>query len=462
MAVSAQSQRRSLRLRRPANWPWFVLAILFIGYWVLMSSMERVDANAILAGYFMPELTPFQVESVYFNPLITGVVKLFHWRVLRHIIPLIAGWWLAVQAAISLMQVLYNCPDRKTAADFLSRQRSDRGGHPGEPFTALPEKLAEKKENSILLGVGGPVKVRIPDGFAAVTERNSRFLRVLPPGSYKLERFEYLFTVVDLQPQVKTDYDVVMMTKEGIPVQADVSLTFSIDPGGERATHERPFPYNEEAVRKAAYDGVVRADGQVSSWSDAPLGEAKKILASSVRGKSLDDLVSAPNPHDAHHQLTREVTREVWGELPKKDIKPLSLRIGRLSPPPEVSRQYIEFWLASQRKKDLLARANGTVQLLQEVETARISAEIEMIQAIVDGVRQAQQEAGAKLSGYLVALRLLEALRRMFSASTQNLQNVGGESGQLISDVHLLEEKLADLGSSLQAPPRKFIPSGSG
>ena len=85
-----------------------------------------------------------------------------------------------------------------------------------------------------------------------------------------------------------------------------------------------------------------------------------------------------------------------------------------------------------------------------------------MIQAIVDGVRQAQQEAGAKLSGYLVALRLLEALRRMFAASTQNLQNVGGDSGQLISDIHLLDEKLADLGSNLQAPPRKFIPSGSG
>ena len=106
MAVSAQSQRRSLRLKRPANWPWFVLAILFIGYWALMSSMERIDANAILAGYFMPGLTPLQVESVNFNPLVTGAVKMFHWRVLRHFIPLIIGWWLAVQAAISLMQVL--------------------------------------------------------------------------------------------------------------------------------------------------------------------------------------------------------------------------------------------------------------------------------------------------------------------------------------------------------------------
>ncbi len=462
MAVSAQSQRRSLRLKRPANWPWFVLAILFIGYWALMSSMERVDANAILAGYFMPGLTPLQVESVNFNPLVTGAVKMFHWRVLRHFIPLIIGWWLAVQAAISLMQVLYNCPDRKAAADFLGRQRSDRGGHPGEPFTALPEKLVEGKEKSILLGVGGPVRVHIPDGFAAVTERNSRFLRVLPPGAYNLERFEHLFTVVDLHPQEKTARDVAMLTKEGIPVQVDVSLTFSIDPGGESATHRRPFPFNEEAVKKAAYGGAVGADGKVSSWSDAPLGKVKKMVASSVREDSLDDLIAAPNPRDAHHMLTQEVTRKVWDQLPKDGIKPLSLRIGRLSPPPEVSRQYIEFWMASQRKKDLLARANGTVQLLQEVETARISAEIEMIQAIVDGVRQAQQEAGAKLSGYLVALRLLEALRRMFAASTQNLQNVGGDSGQLISDIHLLDEKLADLGSNLQAPPRKFIPSGSG
>jgi len=461
--MSARSQPlRSLRLPRPANWPWFVLLVLFLGYWLLVSSMERINANAILAGYFMPGLTPLQAELVTFNPLLTWVVKLFHPRVLRHFIPLLAGWWLAVQAAISLMQVLYNCPDRRTAAEFLRRQRNDRVSRMDEPFVALPERLAEGQERSILLGVGGPVRVSIPNGFAGVTERNARFLRVLPPGVYTLERFEHLFNVVDLHPQEKTVRDVTLLTKEGIPVRADISLTFSIDPGQDTATHRRPFPFSEEAVKRAAYGGVVGANGRVSSWADAPLGKVRGALAGLVSEDAMDNLIASPSPRDAHHVLTQAVTRKVWESLPKDGIKPLSVRIGRLSPPPEVSRQYTEFWLANQRKKDMLARANGTAQLLQEAETARAAAEIAMIQAIVDGVRHAQQEAGAKLSGYLVAVRLLEALRKMFDSSTHNLQSVGGDTVQLISDIHMIEEKLSDMQDKLQTPPPKFIPSGSG
>lgn len=460
MSVISQS-RRSLRLRRPANWPWFVLAVLFLGYWLLMSSMERINANAILAGYFMPGLTPLQTETVSFHPLLTWAVKLFHPRVLRHFIPLIAGWWLAVQAAISLMQVLYNCPDRRTAAEFLRRQRNDRVSRLEEPFTVRPENLADAQERSILLGVGGPVRVSIPSGFAGVTERNARFLRVLPPGVYTLQRFEHLLAVVDLHPQEKTARDVLMLTKEGIPVRADMSLTFAIDPGEDVATRRRPFPYDEQAVKKAAYGGVVGPNGRVSSWAEAPLGKVRGALAGLVSEESLDNLVHSPSPRDAHHVLTQAVTNKVWQSLPREGIKPLSLRIGRLSPPPEVSRQYTDFWLANQRKKDMLARASGTAQLLQEAETARAAAEIAMIQAVVDGVRHAQQEAGAKLSGYLVAVRLLEALRKMFDSSTHNLQSVGGDTVQLISDIHMLDEKLSDLEDRLQTPPPKFIPSRS-
>ncbi len=122
--------------------------------------------------------------------------------------------------------------------------------------------------------------------------------------------------------------------------------------------------------------------------------------------------------------------------------QPLQLRIGRLSPPPEVSRQYTEYWLANQRKKDMLARANGTAQLLQEAETARVSAEIAMMQAIVEGVRHAQQDAGVKISGYLLTVRLLSALRQMFHSSTQDLQSVDGDTAELMSEIYSLDESL--------------------
>lgn len=465
MAGSAQQNRTQSR-KEPSlsvpwptiNWAWFALAALFFGYWLFASSLERVNGNLVLAGIFMPYLTPGQAANVTFSPWAAWLVEMFHPRVLRHFIPVFVGWWLAVQAAISLMQVLYNCPDRRTAAEFLRRQRRNRVGGL-DAYVVTGKNLLEEREKSVLLSVGGPVRIQIPNGHAGVTERNARTLRVLPPGVHDLGRFEYLHSVIDLQPQERTAKDVLMLTKEGIPVRADIGLTFRIDPGDSPATHGRPYPFREEAVRRAAYSGVVGPNGKVSSWVEGPLGKVRGALSGMVSEESIDDLLAADNSRDAHHVLTEAVTRKVWDGLPKEGIKPLRMRVGRLSPPPEVSRQYTEFWLAIQRKEDALSRANGTAPLLQEAETARAAAEIAMIQAIVEGIRNAQQEAGSNLSGYILALRMMEALRQMFHYSAESLETVGGDTLQLLDEIESVENRLGEIQEQISLPQPKFRPS---
>lgn len=441
------------------NWPWFALALAFCAYWLFVSSLERIDANEILAGFFVPNLSSNQMATVTFSPWVTMLVELFHPRVLRHFIPLFVGWWLAKQAAISLMQVLYNCPDRRTAAEFLRRQRRNRASRSEVPYVVTPQNLAEDREKVIMLGVGGPVWVQVPNGHAAVTERNARFLRVIPPGVHELGRFEYIQNVIDLQPQERTAADVVMLTKEGIPLHVDLGLTFRIDPGNTPASPNRPYPYNEEAVRRAAYAGGVGAGGKVSSWVEGPLGKARGELSKFVSTHALDELVAAESPRDAQYLLVNNVTTEVWKKLQEEHIKPLRLRVSRLTPPPEVSRQYTDYWLATRRKEDLLARANGTANLLEEIETARAAAEIAMVQAIVDGIRHAQQEAGSNLSGYLLALRLMEALRNMVQFSSASLESLGGETDHLIEEIESVDYKLADMQDQLKLPQPTFKPS---
>jgi len=463
MAGQTQSRSASRRaapnLSLPAiNWPWFALAALFIGYWWYVSSLERVDANLLLARIFLPGLSPSEAAAVTFSPWVTWLVEMFHPRVLRHFIPVIVGWWLAVQAAISLMQVLYDCPDRRTAAEFLRRQRRNSVS-PVDFYTISAENLAEEREKSILLGVGGPVRVQIPSGYAAVTERNARTLRTLPPGVYDLGRFEYIQSVVDLQPLEKFAKDVPMLTTEGIPVKADIGLTFRIDPGDSPVTHNRPFPFREEAVRQVAYAGTVAANGVVSSWADGPLGKVRGALAGMVAGDSLDELLAAESPRDAHHVLTNFVMQKVWDSLPKEGIKPLRIQIGRLLPPPEVLQQYAEFWLANKRKEDMLARANKMAPLVEEAEIARVAAEIAMINAMAEGIRRAQQESGSYLPGYLLALRLMEALRQMFQHSAENLESVGGDTVQLLDEIDNIEGRLENLQSQIQLPQPKFRPS---
>jgi hypothetical protein len=242
-------------------------------------------------------------------------------------------------------------------------------------------------------------------------------------------------------------------------VRVDVGLTFRIDPGDDPVSHRRPYPYREEAVRRAAYAGGLGTSGKFSSWADAPLGRVIGALAGLVSEHTLDELMVAENPRDSHHLLTEAVMRKVWDSLPKDGIKPLRMRIGRLSPPPEVTQLYTELWLTNRLKEDALARANGAAPLVREAETARMAAEITMLQAIVEGVRNAQHESNTDLSSYLVAVRMLEALQQMVRQSNESLLSAGGDTVELISEIHSVGERLSDLETRLKLPPPKFNPS---
>ena len=453
--------RRAARPRIPLRlwpswitWPRLVLLALLLLYWFFVRALERVEGNIVLAGLLFPDLSPIQAASVTFSPWLTFVVEMLHPRVLRHFIPIIVGWQLAVQAAVSLMQVLYNCPDRQTAADFLRRQRRDRVGYLDLPYTILPHTLDSVREESILVRVGGPVQVIIPNGYAAVTERNARFMRVLPPGYHVLGRFEYLLGVVDLQPQSRSDKDVALLTREGIPLQADIGVTFAVDAGGDEATPQRPYPFDRDAVRRAAYEGVA-----------SPLGKVRGALSAWVSSHTLDELLAADDAHDAHNLMTEAIVNKVWekdaeGRLVIKDgIRPLRFHVSRLTPPDDVSRQYIEAWLAAQHKEDQLARAGGTAQLAQDLETVRAEGNMLIIQALADRLRQAQQSAGSRMSGYVLTLTLVDALRQMYHLSTRETRAINADAGQIEQEVADVSTRLAELEESLRRPTVAFNPA---
>ena len=113
MARASARPRRAIsarRLQEPfarLNWPRVVLAVLLLGYWYFVSRLERVDGTLVLAGLLFPDLAPTQAANISFPLWMTTLAELFHPRVLRHVIPLVVGWQLAVQAGVSLMQVLY-------------------------------------------------------------------------------------------------------------------------------------------------------------------------------------------------------------------------------------------------------------------------------------------------------------------------------------------------------------------
>lgn len=465
--MTAQTQPRAAKRRAPrlkfpesTNWPLLVLILVLIGYWLFARSLERIDGQVVLAAIFLPGLPASQIPETAFSPVITLLAELFHPRVLRHLIPVFVGWWLAVEAAVSLVQVLYDCPDRKTAAEFLKRQRRNTVSATELPYAVSPKTLDEMRRESMVVRVGGPMLVSLPEGHAAVTERNARFLRVLPPGGSRLERFEYVQAVIDLRTQTSKKENVSMLTKEGIELKTDVGLTFKLDHGQEAVTKLRPYPFIPDTVKRVAYAGAVGPNGKASSWEGGPIGKVVGTLSGLVSSYPLDELISPESPVEVHRLLVQKVTEGVWSGLEKDGVKPLRMHIGRLTPPKLVSEQHSAYWAAKQQRQEQLAHVNGTVQLLREAETARADAELLMIQALVEGVRRAQQEVGENLSGYLLAVRLLEALRQMFQSATAGLKSAGGEeTARLALEMEAFSERLSGLEDDLRRPTVQFRPS---
>ena len=83
-----------------------------------------------------------------------------------------------------------------------------------------------------------------------------------------------------------------------------------------------------------------------------------------------------------------------------------------------------------------------------------------IIQALADRLRQVQQEAGGGISGYVLAISLVEALRQVFYVSAREARAATQDTRQLpeLSDV---SQRLAKLEEDLQRPTVAFNPSRS-
>jgi hypothetical protein len=409
--------RRSGSERAPQQQnQWFsvMLMALLLLYWLFARHLERIDLS--------PVLEPWWHNNVPLIPLgpVTFVVEMLHPRVLRHLLPVVAGWLLADAAAVSLIQTLYDLKDRENARHFLGRLRSARNALGA--FVKIKGKTFEAdRENSPLLRVGGPGAVRISDTEVAVTETNGRFRRILGPGGHLLGRFETIYAVLDLRQQARAIDELALTTKDGIEIKVGVSISYRVSTGGEPATRAKPFPYDEEAVRLAAYAETVMADDETSNWEAIPAEIVKQKLTKIIAKYYLNDLLYPRSPSlDPRLTIHTELERLVRAALRDVGIELVNLHIGRLELPQPIFEQYIEYWQTHWETQTQLTEADGQAYSLEEVEVARAEAEVTMIRAIVEGLQRARLEGNADAMPELIALRLIEALEKVAEKSQES------------------------------------------
>ncbi len=410
----AGAQRLLAATPKPSRWVFFSLLLIFVAYWIFARALERPDLTLVVRDFWQTWLPMLPLPS-----FVVFLAEMLHPRVLRHLVPLIVGWVLAQRAAVSMVHLLYEMPDRETAADFLRRLQSN-SFVAAKPVEVSAAQLNLERHKSVLLRIGGPGAVKIPPAEVAVTELNGRFLRVIGPGKHDLQRFETIYAVLDLRTQERSVTAVSLVTKDGIELHADLHLTFRLSSGGKIPTPDNPYPYDPQAVRSAAYAQTITPDNHVVGWDTLPERLARARLAQIIRSYCLDELLRLPREaEERYYAIQQRLLTDLRPLLLEKGIELLTVLIAPLELPEAVVEQNVHNWQIDWEVQRNIQEADSKAVALEEIELARAEAEITMVQAIVEGVQRARREGRPTNMSEILALRLIDALEQMARQAQQ-------------------------------------------
>jgi regulator of protease activity HflC (stomatin/prohibitin superfamily) len=337
-----------------------------------------------------------------------------------------------------MVESFYDLEDGEAAKALVQRLSAPRLGFV-RPTPVNLKTFEEKRKTDQLLKIGGPGRIVVMAGSVLVTERNGRFCRILGTGRHTLQRFELPRTLLDLSPQEREAENIKMMTSDGIEVTFDnLTVTFQIDRGKDKPTRENPFPYDEVAVRKAAYTDTNEGNGSVGMWDGLPMLILRGQLTMTVAEYRLDELIVSESNVNIHKRLQKEMERRAKAILGGFGIAIRGTRLGALELTEPVKKQRKEFWQARGSAQQILQRADGEAEVLQSREIARAEAEAIMLRAIAEGLQRSKLTGSGASSREIVALRLIESLEEMARKS----QEVVPLPDQLIPQLDSLRQQL--------------------
>jgi len=229
----------------------------------------------------------------------------------------------------------------------------------------------------------GPGVVFVDPASAAVLRTATRFTRAIGPGLAFTVPGERLAEAVDVRRQVRSlpgqrprsgdpqdAASTLALTRDGVPIAADLGVTFMLDPGHTlppregRSPQLPPYEVNLQAAERATY-GHAYGDGEREDlpWTELPLRLVVDGWREEVKRLRLDDLLDVhsgdPSPVD---RLQDSLQRRLAGAasaasdgtsaVPSKDlqvlaargIRVLSVTVGNLVLPERIQEQRMERW----------------------------------------------------------------------------------------------------------------------
>ncbi len=274
----------------------------------------------------------------------------------------------------------------------------------------LPARTGDERRHalsraiSFLLGQHGPISVVengrlapvrgenragagilfVDPASAAVLRTPTRFTRAVGPGIIFTAPGERVAEAIDVRRQVRSlqgqrpspgdpagPASTVALTRDGVAIAADLSVTFMLDPGHTlppregRSAQLPPYEVNLQAAERAAY-GHAYGDGDHEDlpWAELPLRLAIEVWRDEVKRHRLDELLddrsgdpspvrrlqdgiqarmvpvpSSPSEHAAAPHPTKE--HQI---LAARGIRVLSVSLGNLLLPERVQEGRMQRW----------------------------------------------------------------------------------------------------------------------
>jgi hypothetical protein len=250
----------------------------------------------------------------------------------------------------------------------------------------------------------------VPSYQALATTRGPKYERSVGPGYVRLKGGETVTQVVDLRRQAR-GLTVKAMTRDGIPIETDLNVTFQVKMQPSSNVSTLPYPYDPEAIFGVNYLSSYRSENGILDWGERITRAAADILIGELAQYALEDFYQPVQvSFSPRKRIVNRMEQKLSSEFESKGVTILGASAGQLTVPDEVVGQLISNWQTEwQRKIDEIEAATETTAM-QRRKLAEARAETEIIATITESI-QAMQSSGAGQLADTVTIRMLEAMR---------------------------------------------------
>ena len=282
------------------------------------------------------------------------------------------------------------------------------------PYYVLEDRTLNQRASGSPYGqlFAGPGIVLTGPAHAPVIWDGLKFKNIGNPGLTFTGRFETIYQLVDLRPQLRSFY-IDAITKDGIRIKVLTFMPFQLNPAGQVPNLGSSFPLDQESVFRAVRQQPIE-DGQKISWDELVRVAATRIMRKIISQYECDELCAPHDPDkDPRAAIRKDLVDQVREEVKEYGIELLGGGISNLDPEDaHVIEKRIEAWRSEWQRDIMVTLGKSRAKAILEIEEAYARTQAYMLSEMREAVEQCQATDLSAMTD-MAALRFIEALEEM-------------------------------------------------